>query len=120
MGRTRAYTPTSDDVGYVLKFEVTVIDKLHPYAADLGRTHTQSVCTARVRPAPNPPVRSMVQMVPPSQQSNAGRFTILTYNLLADLYAKVGVDKQARGGETSPVSGRARGRDGATSRGIGA
>ncbi|KAG2423839.1 hypothetical protein HXX76_014999 [Chlamydomonas incerta] len=88
VGRTRAYTPTSDDVGYVLKFEVTVIDKLHPYAADLGRTHTQSVCTARVRPAPNPPVRSMVQMVPPSQQSNAGRFTILTYNLLADLYAK--------------------------------
>ncbi|KAG2494655.1 hypothetical protein HYH03_007171 [Edaphochlamys debaryana] len=30
----------------------------------------------------------MVQMVPPSQQSNTGRFTLLTYNLLADLYAK--------------------------------
>ncbi len=88
MGRSRAYTPTSDDVGYVLKFEVTIVDKAHPYA-DLGRGATQSVCTARVRPAPNPPVRSMVTIVPPSQQSSGGRFTVMTYNLLADLYAKV-------------------------------
>ncbi len=93
MGRTRAYTPTSDDVGYVLKFEVAIVDKLHPYAVDM--TRSQSVFTARVRPTPNPPVRSMVQMVPPSQLTNSGRFTILTYNLLADLYAKVGTHRHA-------------------------
>lgn len=93
MGRSRAYTPSSDDVGYVLKFEVAIVDKLHPYAVDM--TRSQSVLTARVRPTPNPPVRSMVHMVPPSQLTNSGRFTVLTYNLLADLYAKVGTHRHA-------------------------
>lgn len=88
MARTKAYTPTPDDVGYVLKFEVTVIDRLHPYV-DLGKSH--SVVTARVRPTPNPPARSMVQMIPISSQTHpSNRFTVLSYNLLADLYAKVG------------------------------
>ena len=46
--------------------------------------------TSRVRPAPNPPSRHMVQLLPPSSQSTlgSGRFTLLTYNLLADIYAK--------------------------------
>ena len=46
------------------------------------------IFTARVRPPPNPPVRAMLQLsAMPS--SGHGRFSVLTYNLLADLYAKV-------------------------------
>lgn len=47
--------------------------------------------TQRVRPAPNPPQRSLVPLVLPNDNNiqNNGRFTVLTYNLLADLYGKV-------------------------------
>ena len=76
-------------MGYVLKYEVSVIDKLQPHA-DLGRGRSENAYTSRVRPAPNPPTRHLVQLLPPVSQSVAnGRFTVLTYNLLADLYAKV-------------------------------
>ncbi|KAL6757408.1 phosphatase family [Haematococcus lacustris] len=86
VGRGKTYTPCTDDVGYVLKFEISVVDRLHPYADHAGRTAV--AVTARVRPTPNPPARQLVQMVPMSSQHAAGRFTILSYNLLADLYAK--------------------------------
>lgn len=88
VGKGRAYTPTQDDVGYTLKYEISVVDRVHQYT-DLGRT--QVVYTSRVRPTPNPPCRQMVQMLPPTSQTYPGsRFTVLSYNLLADLYAKVG------------------------------
>lgn len=88
VARTRTYTPTLDDVGYVLRYQANIIDKLHPSYVDPSKI--QMVDTTRVRPAPNPPPRHMVQLVPaPSQAGPSGRFTLLTYNLLADLYAKV-------------------------------
>ena len=34
----------------------------------------------------------MVQLTPEAPPGTSGRFTLLTYNLLADLYAKVWVD----------------------------
>eukprot|EP00195_Chlamydomonas_chlamydogama_P016392 CAMPEP_0202900342 /NCGR_PEP_ID=MMETSP1392-20130828/11166_1 /ASSEMBLY_ACC=CAM_ASM_000868 /TAXON_ID=225041 /ORGANISM="Chlamydomonas chlamydogama, Strain SAG 11-48b" /LENGTH=568 /DNA_ID=CAMNT_0049586715 /DNA_START=168 /DNA_END=1874 /DNA_ORIENTATION=- len=86
VGRSRTYTPTQDDVGYVLKFEVCIVGKAPPHTMP-DPMKVQVVQTTRVRPAPNPPLRHMVQLVPPSSHTN-GRFTLLTYNLLADLYAK--------------------------------
>lgn len=87
MGKGKYYTPTADDVGYTLKYEISVVDRLHNNYTDLSKT--QVVYTSRVRPTPNPPARNMVQMLPPSSQTYPGsRFTVLSYNLLADLYAK--------------------------------
>lgn len=91
VARSRTYTPTIDDVGYVLRYQVNIIDKAHPSYMDANKI--QFFDTTRVRPAPNPPARHMVQLMPeaPSQApGTSGRFTLLTYNLLADLYAKVG------------------------------
>lgn len=30
MAKTRAYTPTLDDVGYVLRCQMTIVDRLQP------------------------------------------------------------------------------------------
>lgn len=83
----RVYTPTQEDVGYILKFEVSVVDRIHSYT-DLGKM--QFCYTSRVRPLPTPPTRHLVQLVPPPslQTYGSSRFTMLSYNLLADLYAK--------------------------------
>lgn len=48
--------------------------------------------TSRVRPAPNLPVRNLVPLPLPPGVAKGGpnsRFTVLSYNMLADLYAKV-------------------------------
>jgi mRNA deadenylase 3'-5' endonuclease subunit Ccr4 len=48
--------------------------------------------TSRVRPAPNLPVRNLVPLPLPQGVAKGGpnsRFTVLSYNMLADLYAKV-------------------------------
>lgn len=87
VGKGRLYTPTEDDVGSVLKCEVVAIDTGSPYV-ESGKTH--SIATARVRPAPSPPRRSLSPITPaPKNIVSAGKFTALTYNLLADLYATV-------------------------------
>lgn len=86
MGTSRFYTPTQDDIGYTLKFEIAVIDRTRPpHLAEVQRA--APVYTQHVRPSPQPPTRHMVQMQPPTSLPGP-RFTILTYNLLADLYAK--------------------------------
>ncbi|EIE19641.1 hypothetical protein COCSUDRAFT_54570 [Coccomyxa subellipsoidea C-169] len=85
VGKGRLYTPTEDDVGSVLKCEVVAIDTGSPYT-ESGKTH--SIATSRVRPAPSPPRRSLSAINPaPKNIVSAGKFTALTYNLLADLYA---------------------------------
>ncbi len=60
-----------------------------PRLTQVGRTF--SVRSERVRPAPQPPARSLVALPPPkgAPLAQGGRFTLLTYNLLADLYATV-------------------------------
>jgi len=86
VSRARKYTPVQDDVGFVLKYECSMVDAMHPYI-DGGRP--AEAFTARVRPAPNLPVRHMVALPnAPPPSSSGSRFTVLTYNLLADLYAK--------------------------------
>lgn len=87
VGKGRLFTPSEDDVGTVLKCEVVAIDSTSPYG-ELGKTF--SIATNRVRPAPSPPKRAFVPITPaPKSVVSAGKFTALTYNLLADLYATV-------------------------------
>jgi hypothetical protein len=101
VARTRTYTPTIDDVGYVLRYQVNIVDKTHASYVDASKI--QMFDTTRVRPAPNPPARHMVQLMPESAPQGgpgpSGRFTLLTYNLLADIYAKASARRCM--GETS-------------------
>lgn len=93
VAKTRTYTPTIDDVGYVLRYQVNIVDKTHAGYVDASKI--QMFDTTRVRPAPNPPARHMVQLMAeptPQPAGPSGRFTLLTYNLLADIYAKVLAD----------------------------
>lgn len=94
VARSRKYTPSQDDVGFVLKYECGIFDPNHPYI-DLGRP--MLAFTSRVRPAPNLPVRNLVALPLPYNLTKAGpssRFTVLSYNMLADLYAKVRATRQ--------------------------
>lgn len=86
VGRSRCYTPSSDDVGLVLKYEVAIVDT---YTGRAEYAKTGGITTARVRPAPNPPTRQIVNIELPDAKDSAGRFSILSYNVLADLYASV-------------------------------
>uniref|UniRef100_A0A061SKX5 CCR4-NOT transcription complex subunit 6 n=1 Tax=Tetraselmis sp. GSL018 TaxID=582737 RepID=A0A061SKX5_9CHLO len=86
VGRSRCYTPCADDVGLVLRYECSIVD------THTGRAETTSlgsITTSRVRPAPNPPTRRMIPISFPDMKlsHSGGRFTMLSYNLLADLYA---------------------------------
>ena len=86
MGKSRLYTPGEADIGCVLKCEIESIDAGSRYDSV---TKTFTVSTNRVRPAATPPKRALVPITPPHQCVRDGRFTVLTYNLLADLYATV-------------------------------
>jgi len=93
IGSGREYVPVPDDVGASLRVEVIGLDVNTQEAT--GRA--LAVSTARVRPAPRPPRRARVPLpLPPAvaqlpkiptPASTSSRFTVLTYNLLADLYA---------------------------------
>ena len=78
----RTYVPTDKDVGHVLRFECQIVDSTtgeecgSPYRVD----------TARVINIPPPPYRGRVRVTPPTGPG-VGSFTVLTYNVLADLYA---------------------------------
>ena len=89
VGKGRLYTPLQDDVGTIMKCEVVSIDSAAPFA-EHGKTFSMS--TARVRPTPSPPKRALAPITPaPWNAQSTTRFTALTYNLLADLYATVGL-----------------------------
>lgn len=62
-----------------------------PFPCPLLAGRPLEAFTTRVRPAPNLPLRAMVALPPPPGTPPSGScFTLMTYNLLADLYAKVG------------------------------
>lgn len=86
VGRERRYTPQQEDVGFVLKYECSIIDAARQYEA----CRPAQAFSSRVRPAPNLPQRSLVALPGPGAGGvgGYGRFTLLTYNILADLYAK--------------------------------
>ena len=85
VGKGTSYTPTAEDVGSCLKCEVAAVDIQHN--RETGSSSSPS--TARVRPVPLCPQRALVPVAPPRGSNSAGKFTALTYNLLADLYASV-------------------------------
>lgn len=82
VGRSKQYSATLEDVGHCLKFEVVPV--VARTGAEVG---TPTVfTTGRVIPAPTPPKRNLVP-VAHHDGSEGGRFSVLTYNVLADLYA---------------------------------
>ncbi|KAL3151598.1 hypothetical protein ABBQ38_012592 [Trebouxia sp. C0009 RCD-2024] len=85
VGKGTAYTPTAEDVGSCLKCEVAAVD----LQQNRETGSSSSPLTARVRPVPLCPQRTLVPIPPPRGSNPAGKFTALTYNLLADLYASV-------------------------------
>lgn len=92
VGLGKSYTPTAADVGHHLKLECVPVD------ANTARTvgPASTVLTSRVIPAPSPPPRRLISVNPMDGMSAIevegrvpapGTFTLLSYNVLADLYA---------------------------------
>lgn len=88
VGRCKTYTPTIEDVGHILKLECVTVD------ATTGSMFTvaKTVKTASVIPAPSPPPRCMIPVnvhngLVMETSSSVPAFTVLSYNILADLYA---------------------------------
>lgn len=83
VGRNRSYTPSPEDVGHILKYEVT------PFDSHNGTELETPTCvlTSRVIPIPTPPTRNMLPVEGSATTSAPSNFTVLTYNVLADLYA---------------------------------
>ncbi|KAJ3673918.1 hypothetical protein LUZ60_005910 [Juncus effusus] len=93
VGRAKNYTPSSDDIGHVLRFECQVVDVDTRIPIGQG----SNILTARVIPAPCPTPRRMIPvgtdgmagtgMVTAGNLNGTGTFTVLSYNVLADNYA---------------------------------
>ncbi|MBA0848788.1 hypothetical protein Goshw_007205 [Gossypium schwendimanii] len=92
VGRSKTYTPTTDDIGHVLKFECVVIDA----ETKLPVGHPNTLLTSRVIPAPSPSPRRLIsvggadmmgQLDSDGRLSSSGTFTVLSYNILSDSYA---------------------------------
>jgi CCR4-NOT transcription complex subunit 6 len=92
VGRGKVYTPTIDDVGHVLKFECVAVE----VNSGMAVAPPSTVLTSRVIPAPSPTPRRLISVSSvdvssieiENRTTAAGTFTVLSYNVLADLYAK--------------------------------
>ena len=84
VGRHRTYTPCADDVGHVLKYEVVPHDTRA--GQNLESPHTVAMAQ-RVIPLPAPPSRQLLPIDGTPSTSHPSNFTVMTYNVLADLYA---------------------------------
>ncbi|KAJ7570133.1 hypothetical protein O6H91_01G107700 [Diphasiastrum complanatum] len=94
VGQGKTYTPTADDVGHALKLECVAVS-----AATVMAVGTPSTLfTSRVIPAPSPTPRRMIPVNSldgltsldadvDGRVAVSGTFTLLSYNILADLYA---------------------------------
>ncbi|XP_068308030.1 carbon catabolite repressor protein 4 homolog 1-like [Pyrus communis] len=92
VGRSKTYTPTADDIGHVLKFECVVVDA----ESKVPVGHVNTILTSRVIPAPSPSPRRLVpvngvdvmgHLDSDGRISSSGTFTVLSYNILSDVYA---------------------------------
>ncbi|XP_050244600.1 carbon catabolite repressor protein 4 homolog 1 [Quercus robur] len=92
VGRSKTYTPTADDIGHVLKFECVVVEA--ETKSLVGQVNT--ILTSRVIPAPSPSPRRLVpvsgvdvigHLDSDGRLSSSGTFTVLSYNILSDVYA---------------------------------
>lgn len=92
VGRYKTYTPSADDIGHVLKFECVVVD----IETKLPVGHVSTLMTSRVIPAPSPSPRRLIpvngvdamgHLDSDGRISPFGTFTVLSYNILSDVYA---------------------------------
>ncbi|ONH95672.1 hypothetical protein PRUPE_7G084300 [Prunus persica] len=92
VGRSKTYTPSADDIGHVLKFECVVVDA----ESKVPVGHVNTILTSRVIPAPSPSPRRLVpvngvdvmgHLDSDGRISSSGTFTVLSYNILSDVYA---------------------------------
>ncbi|XP_057984273.1 carbon catabolite repressor protein 4 homolog 1 [Malania oleifera] len=92
VGRSKTYTPTADDIGHVLKFECVVVDA----ETKLPAGHVNTLMTSRVIPAPCPSPRRLISvggidvmghLDADGRILSSGTFTVLSYNILSDVYA---------------------------------
>ncbi|OAY40659.1 carbon catabolite repressor protein 4 homolog 1 [Manihot esculenta] len=92
VGRSKTYTPSADDIGHVLKFECVVVDV--ETKSPIG--HVNTMLTSRVIPAPSPTPRHLIpvsgvdmmgHLDSDGRISSSGTFTVLSYNILSDVYA---------------------------------
>ncbi|KAL7138626.1 hypothetical protein ABFS83_10G176500 [Erythranthe nasuta] len=87
VGRSKTYTPTPNDIGHVLTCECVVVDLVT--RSYVGKIYTSS--TSSVVPAPSPTPRRMISVSGPgleSRISSGVTFSVLSYNILSDAYAK--------------------------------
>ncbi|OWM82631.1 carbon catabolite repressor protein 4 homolog 1-like [Punica granatum] len=91
VGRSKTYTPTAEDIGHALKFECVVVDS--ETKLPVGQANT--VLTSRVIPAPSPTPRRLIPVsgvdltghLDSEARVSSGTFTVLSYNILADMHA---------------------------------
>ncbi|KAG2686867.1 hypothetical protein I3843_09G027600 [Carya illinoinensis] len=92
VGRFKTYTPSADDIGHVLKFECVVVDA----ETKLPVGHVNTILTSRVIPAPSPSPRHLIpvngadamgHLDSDGRVSSSGTFSVLSYNILSDVYA---------------------------------
>ncbi|KAJ0255510.1 Carbon catabolite repressor protein 4 2 [Hirschfeldia incana] len=92
VGSCKTYTPTADDIGYVLKFECVVANAESKQVVG----HPSTILTSRVIPAPSPSPRKLIpvnggvvmgQLDQEGRIQSAGSFTVLSYNILSDTSA---------------------------------
>ncbi|KAF8403947.1 hypothetical protein HHK36_012054 [Tetracentron sinense] len=92
VGRSKSYTPTTDDIGHVLKFECVAVDA----ETKLPVGHVNTILTSHVIPAPSPSPRRLISVNGADvmghldldiRTASSGTFTVLSYNILSDVYA---------------------------------
>ncbi|PWA69490.1 endonuclease/exonuclease/phosphatase, MYND-like zinc finger, mRNA-binding protein [Artemisia annua] len=87
VGRSKTYTPTTNDIGHVLKFECFVVDL---ETKSIVRP-TKNILTSRVIPAPSPTPQRLSPVINADVaghlDTSSATFTVLSYNCLCDSYA---------------------------------
>ncbi|KAF6151856.1 hypothetical protein GIB67_010430 [Kingdonia uniflora] len=89
VGCSKTYTPTVDDIGHILKFDCLGVNAKTKVAAG----DTKTFLTSRVQSAPIPSPRCLISVSKVDVtgrldfDSSSGTFTVLSYNILSDVYA---------------------------------
>jgi hypothetical protein len=87
----KSYTPTQEDIGCVMKVEVSALSiSDNQILAGPIVAFTEPVLSA----PKGPPKRHLVTLPAPSAGSTGARFRVISYNILAELYATKQVRKQ--------------------------